>query len=58
MTSSLNRRPPSDSATGRVWDIADEKTQETGRKASRKEVVERYLADGGNGNTASTQYHC
>lgn len=50
------KRPASGTATERVWQIADTITRDTGRKARRKEVVEAYVAEGGNGNTASTQY--
>jgi bifunctional DNA-binding transcriptional regulator/antitoxin component of YhaV-PrlF toxin-antitoxin module len=46
-----------DSKTGRVWEIADEITRETGRRAERKAVLARYRAEGGNENTGSTQYH-
>lgn len=50
-------RPKSDGATGKVWEIADQITRESGRRASRKEVIDRVVAAGGNANTASTQYH-
>jgi hypothetical protein len=49
--------PKPGSATGRVWEIADAITREAGRMARRGEVIERYVAEGGNANTASTQYH-
>jgi len=51
------RRPSPGSATGRVWDIADELTRTTGREAKRAEVIARYASEGGNYNTASTQFH-
>lgn len=54
-TMSPNR--PGSGVTRRVWDLADEITRETGRPAQRKEVIERFVAEGGNANTASTQYH-
>ena len=50
-------RPSPDSKTGRVWAIADEITRRTGRRAARDEVIRRFVAEGGNRNTASTQYH-
>jgi len=50
-------KPSADSKTGRVWEIADEITRRSGRLARRQEVVDRYVAEGGNRNTASTQYH-
>ena len=40
----------------RVWEIADAVTEETGRRAERREVVERFVAENGNPNTATTQY--
>ena len=42
--------------TRRVWDISDAITRETGRRAQRREVIERYVAEGGNPNTGNTQY--
>lgn len=50
-------RPADGTATGRVWQIADAITRREGRKARRREVVEAYVAQGGNPNTASTQYY-
>lgn len=44
------------SKTGRVWQIADQITREKDRKAKRGEVIDAYVAQGGNPNTASTQY--
>lgn len=49
-------RPDADSRTGRVWKVADEITQEQGRRATRREVMDRVAAEGGNANTAATQY--
>lgn len=54
---STPRRPASGTVTGRVWDIADEITRATGRPATRAAVVKQAQAEGGNYNTASTQYH-
>ena len=49
-------RPHPGTRTGRVWEIADEITREKGRRAERREVIERYVAENGNRNTAGTQY--
>ena len=49
-------RPRTGTRTRRVWDIADTVTKERGRRAARREVVERYVAEDGNPNTANTQY--
>lgn len=54
---SLYQRPAEGTATERVWRIADAITAEAGRKARRKEVIDAYTAEGGNPNTASTQYY-
>lgn len=50
-------RPLPGTMTGRVWDIAEEITRETGRCAERSEVIERFTAQGGNRGTASTTYY-
>ena len=39
-----------------MWEVADAVTEETGRRAKRREVVERVVAENGNPNTANTQY--
>ena len=44
------------SRTGRVWAVADRISRETGRRATRQEVIRQVVAEGGNPNTASTQY--
>ena len=49
-------RPRPGTRTERVWEIADEITREQGRRAERHEVIDRYAAENGNRNTASTQY--
>ena len=59
----VRARPHPGTLTGRVWEIADEITHEKGRRAERREVIERYVAENGNRNTAGTQYqywkkHC
>lgn len=51
----LSRRG-SDTKSGRVWDIADQITRKQGRIARRSEVMKTYSEEGGNPNTASTQY--
>jgi antitoxin PrlF len=50
-------RPGKGGATERVWQIADDLTRRHGRKARRKDVIDVYVAEGGNANTASTQYY-
>lgn len=49
-------RPRHGTRTARVWEIADEITRETGRRASRRDVVERIVTESGNRGTANTQY--
>lgn len=49
-------RRGSETKTGRVWEIADQITRQQGRMARRSEVMNAYSAEGGNPNTASTQY--
>ncbi|MEH6717365.1 MAG: hypothetical protein V7704_00675 [Aurantimonas endophytica] len=52
-----SRNPPdAHSKTGRVWEIADTLSKRLGRRADRKAVVDAAVAEGGNANTASTQY--
>lgn len=53
---STHSRPGPGTRTGRVWEIADEITRETGRRATRSEVVERFVVEDGNPSTASTQF--
>ena len=52
----VRKRPAAGTKTGRVWDTADEITREKRRAATCREVRERYTAEGGNRNTANTQY--
>jgi len=40
-----------------VWEIADHLTRNNGRTATRGEVVRQFASEGGNPNTASTQFH-
>ena len=49
-------RPGPGTKTGRIWEVADEITRESGRRASRREVVDRIAAEEGNRATANTQY--
>ena len=49
-------RPQPGTKTGRVWEVADEITRESGRRASRREVVDRIAAEEGSRATANTQY--
>ena len=49
-------RPRSGTRTGRVWEIADERTREIGYRAKRADVIQCCVAEGINRNTASTQY--
>jgi bifunctional DNA-binding transcriptional regulator/antitoxin component of YhaV-PrlF toxin-antitoxin module len=55
-TTSAYAKPTQGTKTGRVWEIADKISRESGRLAQRKQVVDAYVAEGGNPNTASTQY--
>lgn len=48
--------PAEGTRTRRVWEIADAVTRETGHRAARRDVVERFVAENGNPNTANTQY--
>ncbi len=49
-------RPSAGTKTRKVWEIADRLSKESGKKAKRKTVIEAYIKDGGNRNTASKQY--
>lgn len=53
----VNSRRPKSGDTKRVWDIGDEITAQSGRKASRGEVIERAVREGIHGGTASKQYN-
>lgn len=57
MNIGLVNKPKGPGATQRVWEIAEALTRTQGRMARRKEVVDAYVAEGGNANTASTQYY-
>ena len=58
MASTYQELAPRDphSKTGRVWRLAEEITRAKGRRAARAEVIGAYVAEGGNPDTASTQY--
>jgi hypothetical protein len=49
-------RPRPGGATARVWELADEISSREGRPAVRKEVMDQFVAEGGNISTAATQY--
>lgn len=49
-------RPRPGTATGRVWEIADELSKQTGQPAVRAEVLKAFEAEGGNSSTGATQY--
>ncbi|HEY5363005.1 MAG TPA: hypothetical protein VIJ49_02265 [Aestuariivirga sp.] len=48
--------PSKGTKTGRVWDIAERISFEKMRVAKRQEVIDAFASEGGNANTASTQY--
>lgn len=50
-------RPKPGSKAGRVWDIADRLSRQQGGRAPLKDVVAAYLAEGGEQNTATTNYY-
>ena len=52
----VSKRPAAGTKTARVWETADAITRENGRAATCREVRERYTAEGGNPNTANTQF--
>lgn len=55
MSQAHSMRPAPGTLTRRVWDIADAKARSG--KVKRADVVEAFVAEGGNPNTASTQFH-
>lgn len=57
MSYGLMNKPKSPGATQRIWEIATDITHSKGRLARRKEVIDAFVAEGGNPNTASTQYY-
>jgi len=50
------RRPAPGTKTGRVWELCDSLLAKTGVIPSGRKVAETYAAEGGNRNTAQTQY--
>jgi hypothetical protein len=48
--------PAAASKTGRVWAVAEEISSRAGHRATRDEVLAAMRAEGGNPNTAATQY--
>jgi bifunctional DNA-binding transcriptional regulator/antitoxin component of YhaV-PrlF toxin-antitoxin module len=56
MTSIHSNRPSKGTETGRVWEIADEFTRRSGGRARRADVIRAFVEEGGNPNTAATQY--
>jgi hypothetical protein len=56
MSYAARKRPLPGSATARVWEIADELLRQRGSLPSGREVVDRYVAEGGNEGTGFTQY--
>lgn len=51
------KRPSHGTTIGRVWEIADGISGRVGRRATRKEVIDAFVAEGGKFNTAATQYY-
>ena len=60
MSNAEKGHPPqagrSNTKTRRVWEIANTLSERMGRRADRKRVINSYTAEGGNPNTAATQY--
>lgn len=50
------RRPSAGTTTRRVWEIADMLSQQHGRPAKRKEVIDACVAESINASTATTQF--
>ena len=55
MSHAHSMRPAPGTLTRRVWDIADAKAR--AGTVKRADVVNAFVAEGGNPNTASTQFH-
>jgi len=49
-------RPKAGTKTGRVWEIADKESAKVGKPAKRKDVLDIFVAEGGNVATGATQY--
>lgn len=56
MAQPSSERPGLGTATGRVWEIADELSRRDGSRARRSAVITAYVNEGGNPNTAHTQF--
>jgi AbrB family looped-hinge helix DNA binding protein len=56
MALASSNRPGPGTATGRVWEIADELSRRDGSRARRAAVIDAYVKEGGNPNTAHTQF--
>ena len=56
MSTLHSHRPAKGTSTGRVWEIADELTRRSGRRARRADVIQTFVQEGGNPNTGATQY--
>lgn len=56
MAEPLHRSVRSGSQKARIWEICDTLLQERGAAPSGREVVDRYVAEGGNEGTGFTQY--
>ena len=52
----LHRSVRSGSEKARIWQLCDELLERTGRVPSGREVVDLYVAEGGNEGTGFTQY--
>jgi hypothetical protein len=48
--------PAKGTKTGRIWELAERISFEKMRTAKRQEVIDVFVGEGGNANTASTQY--
>ena len=49
-------RPKPNTATGRVWEIADDLSKAASEPAKRSDVLKAFEAEGGNASTGATQY--
>jgi hypothetical protein len=56
MPAPARKRPLPGSRTARIWEIADELVRRTGRVPAGRDVVDAYVAEGGNEGTGFTQY--
>lgn len=56
MPTSSQKRPSYGTLTSRIWEIADQLSRAAGRRATSTEVIDAVVREGGNANTAATQY--